>query len=97
MVMDFLEETNNNFIEVWVEERGRKSDTYVSGWDINDIKLKDHLKFIKRNKGCNGSIKELTRDTGKIKVIQLQGNCKNYIIEYIKGNGVDESLIKIKL
>ena len=95
--MDFLEETNNNFIEVWIEERGRKSDTYISGWNINDIELKDHLKFIKKNKGCNGSIKELTRETGKIKVLQLQGNHKDYVIEYMKGNGVNESSIKIKL
>jgi hypothetical protein len=43
--MDFLEETNNtNTIEVWVEERGRRSDTYVSGWNINDTKLKENLR-----------------------------------------------------
>jgi translation initiation factor 1 (eIF-1/SUI1) len=96
--MDFLQETNNtNIIEVWVEERGRKSDTYVSGWDINDIELKENLKLIKKTKGCNGSVKEITKEVGKVKVLQLQGNHRDYVIEFIKNTGIDESLIKIKL
>jgi translation initiation factor 1 (eIF-1/SUI1) len=92
--MNFLEETNNtNTIEVWVEERGRKSDTYVSGWNINDTKLKENLKAIKKSKGCNGSIKEIEN----IKVLHLQGNHRDYLIEYIKNTGINESLIKVKL
>ena len=96
--MDLLQETNNtSIIEVWVEERGRKSDTYVSGLDIDDIELKKNLKLIKKNKGCNGSIKEIIKEVGKVKVLQLQGNHKDYVIEYIKNTGIDESIIKIKL
>jgi len=96
--MDLIQETNNaNIIEVWVEERGRKSDTYVSGWDITDTELKENLKIIKKSKGCNGSIKELVKEVGKIKVLQLQGKHRDYVIEYIKKTGVDESLIKVKL
>ena len=96
--MDFLEEEDNIFIEVWIEPgKGKRLSTYVSGWNIDDINLKDHLKSIKKSRGCNGSIKELTGDTGKIKVLQLQGNQKDYVIEYIKGTGIDESSIKIKL
>ena len=64
----------NNNIEVWTESRGRKSDTYIYGWKLSDLELKEQLKNIKKNRGCNGSIKEITRDTGKIKVMQLQGN-----------------------
>ena len=96
--MEFLQETiNNNIIEVWIEERGRKSDTYVSGWNINEIELKNHLKIIKKNKGCNGSVKEITKDTGTIKVLQLQGNQKEYVIDYMKKIGINENTIKIKL
>lgn len=96
--MEFLEETNSaNIIEVWVEERGRKSDTYISGWDIDEIELKKNLKLIKKNRGCNGSIKEIIKEAGKVKVLQLQGNHRDYVIEYIKNTGIDESIIKIKL
>jgi translation initiation factor 1 (eIF-1/SUI1) len=93
---DFLEEKDDIF--VWIETvKGNKINTCVSGWNIDDSNLKDHLKSIKKSRGCNGSIKELTGDTGKIKVLQLQGNQKDYVIEYIKGTGIDESSIKIRL
>jgi translation initiation factor 1 (eIF-1/SUI1) len=92
-----FETEESNIIEVWSENRGRKSDTFIYGWNINDDELKNHLKNIKKTKGCNGSIKEITKETGKIKVMQLQGNIKDYIVEYLLGNGIDQNNIKIKL
>jgi len=97
--MDYFENTTeqSNIIEIWNVERGRKSDTYVSGWNIDDTLLKEHISTIKKKKGCNGGIKELTNETGKIKVVQLQGNLRDYLFEYIKQTGVDQTQIKIKL
>jgi len=97
--MEYFEENinQNNIIEIWCEEKGRKSNTYIHGWNIEDSLLKDHLKIIKKNKGCNGVIKELLKETGKIKVMMLQGNHKDYVYNYIQSTGIDENLIKIKL
>ena len=92
-----LTNNNLNIIEIWIEQRGRKSDTYVYGWNINDDELKNHLKIIKKKKGCNGSIKEITRESNPIKVMQLQGNVKDFIISYLRDNGVDNDDIKVKI
>lgn len=91
--------TNNNLnvIEIWIEQRGRKADTYIYGWNINEDELKNHLKTIKKKKGCNGSIKEITRESNSIKVMQLQGNVKDFIVSYLKDNGIDEDDIKVKI
>ena len=90
---------DNNFetIEVWSEVRGRKSDTYIYGWNLDETMLKEHLKNIKKKRGCNGSMKELIKETGPIKVMHLQGNVKDFIIQYLQENGISESNIKIKL
>jgi translation initiation factor 1 (eIF-1/SUI1) len=91
--------TNNssNIIEIWVEERGRKADTYIHGWDIDNESLKNHLKIIKKKKGCNGSIKNIVKETGSITVMQLQGNIKDFVIAYLKDNGINEDNIKNKI
>ena len=92
-----LNNNSSNIIEIWIEERGKKSDTYVHGWNIDDATLKSHLKTIKKKNGCNGSIKEIVKETGSIKVMQFQGNIKDYIIHYLKENGISEDNIKIKI
>jgi translation initiation factor 1 (eIF-1/SUI1) len=78
----------NNFelnkIEIWCEERGRKCITHVYGWNINDTELKEHLRTIKKKKGCNGTIKKMSVDEiGEVSVLQLQGNHVDYVKEYI--------------
>jgi len=97
--MEYFEDSisQNNIIEIWCEERGRKSNTYIHGWNIDDETLKEHLKTMKKNKGCNGSVKELVKENGKIKVLLLQGNHKDYVFNYIKDTGIDENTIKLKL
>jgi translation initiation factor 1 (eIF-1/SUI1) len=90
--------TNTTLIEIWVEAYGRKKNTYVSGWNITEDQLKEHLKCIKKNNGCNGTIKEMTNESGVIlqQVLQLQGNHSKYIKEYIISNDVDSNNIRIK-
>jgi len=84
-------------IQIWSEEKGRKTETYISGWEIDEILLKTHLKNIKKNKGCNGSIKEKEINDNKVKVILLQGNHKDYIFKYLLNEGIDETSIEIKI
>ena len=87
----------DNMIEIWVEERGRKSDTYIVGWDVDDETLKLHLKTIKKKRGCNGSIKQILKDNNSVKVMQLQGNVKDFVIAYLKENGINDDNIIIRI
>ena len=50
--MEYFENNTEqtNIIEIWNVERGRKSDTYVSGWNIDDSTLKEHISIIKKKK-----------------------------------------------
>jgi translation initiation factor 1 (eIF-1/SUI1) len=75
-------------VEIWIEEYGRKKKTCVSGWNIDDKTINDHLKKIKTSKGCNGTYKE--------KIIQLQGNHIDFIKKYIEDTGVCDDNIYIK-
>lgn len=99
---DILTNDNSNtkqtFIEIWVEANGRKKNTYVSGWDIPEEQLKEHLKTIKKKNGCNGTIKEIPNETSTevIKVIQLQGDHSEYINQYLVSHSVDSNNIRIK-
>jgi translation initiation factor 1 (eIF-1/SUI1) len=97
----FEEQTENNIIEdnkieVWVECRGRKSDTYIHGLKMTDTQLKEHLKIIKKSMGCNGSIKELVNDSITKKVFHLQGNHKDYLVNYLLNLGIDSASLCIK-
>jgi translation initiation factor 1 (eIF-1/SUI1) len=92
---------NDEIVEIWVENRGRKSDTYLQGWSITIDELKEHLKNIKKSKGCNGSIKtletDLTQSVQKSEnVLQLQGNHKYFLQTYLVEHGVLSENIKIK-
>jgi translation initiation factor 1 (eIF-1/SUI1) len=95
-INDFLNK-ESTLIEIWVESSGRKKNTYVSGWNLLDTELKEHVKNIKKKIGCNGTLKELTNDKSTtIKAIQLQGNHVEYMKEYLINHTVDEHLIRIK-
>ena len=90
--------TKQTLIEIWVEANGRKKNTYVSGWDIPEEQLKEHLKTIKKKNGCNGTIKEISNETSAqlLKVLQLQGDHSEYINEYLVSHNVDTNNIRIK-
>ena len=85
-------------IEIWVETYGRKKNTYISGWDLEDNLLKEHLKTIKKKTCCNGTIKELENPITEVvtKVVQLQGDHIEYIKEYLINQGINNSDIRIK-
>lgn len=84
-------------IYIWIEKMGRKHNTYVSGWEITDDDLKEHLKIIKKKNGCNGSIKEMIVDGNSLeRVMQLQGDHADYVNHFIIDTGIDASLIHIK-
>lgn len=89
--------TSNNFsskydITIWKESRGRKINTYVKGWNIDETDLKQHLKEFKVKNGCNGSIKS---EDGNF-VLHLQGNKIDSIIQFISDKGISSDEITIQ-
>lgn len=87
----------DNIIELWVEVNGRKKNTYILGWKLPTGELKEHLRTIKKKRGCNGTIKDMTTEEhGVVSVLQLQGNHTDYVKEYIINTGVDGDNIRIK-
>ena len=95
---------NNTFskIEMNIITNGRKSNTYITNWNISKDELNTHLKIIKNKLGCNGSVKEKKKVDSDGNIIsitiemQLQGNHKKSMIEYFTKLGINESLLCIK-
>lgn len=88
-----FEPSNTNII-IWKESRGRKKNTYVTGWILEKEELKNYLKEFKQKHGCNGSLKE-DDETNSFK-IHFQGDKVNDIIEMIISKGVNSENITIK-
>lgn len=82
-----------NNITIWKENRGRKTNTYITGWNIDIDDLKSHLKEFKQSKGCNGSIKIEDDDTYKL---HFQGDKIDDFIEFMLSKGIDKDTITIK-
>ena len=88
---------NDEFkIEIWVESKGRKCITFISGWNIDDTTLATHLKTIKKKNACNGSFKTISEGTKTFKLIQFQGDHATYMSTFIKDKGVPDECIKMK-
>ena len=79
-------------IEIWIDARGRNKNTYVTGWNIEESVLKNHLKMFKTKHGCNGSVKK----RGGNLIMQLQGDNLNAIRKFIIDSGISIELIKIR-
>lgn len=84
-----FESTN---ITIWKENRGRKTNTYISGWDLEENQLKDYIKQFKKAKGCNGSLKV---DDDNF-ILHFQGDKVNELIEFMISKGVNKEYITMK-
>ena len=81
-------------ITVWKESRGRKTNTYVTGWNLDKDQLKGYIKEFKQKHGCNGSLKDDEDEEGY--KLHFQGDKIDKVIELMKSKGVDENAISIK-
>ncbi len=95
---DDIQDTKESTVNIWVEVNGRKKNTYVTGWNIPETELKEHLKTIKKKNGCNGTIKSVPNESnnGFVITMQLQGDHTDYVKEHLVKNGVDANNIHIK-
>ena len=82
----------DNIIDIRLEILKRKKNTYITGWNITDQESKDHLKYIKKKIGCNGTIKIIDNNP----TILLQGNHCNFIQKYLVEQGINLDNINIK-
>ena len=102
--MNPFEDTNNNEFDIdesnditlWIETRGRKTNTYMTGWNKDKAEQKAFLKEFKKKNGCNGSIKEKVIDGEKSIVFHLQGNWQDALIAFLVDNGVSDNDITKK-
>ena len=88
----------NKAINWWIitkTNRGRKTNLFISGWEIENSLRKEHLKNLKKKLGCNGSIKQELIEGTEETVIHLQGDHTDKVVDYIKGN-TDNYKITIK-
>ena len=85
------------YITIWLEQIGRKKNTFCVNWNIKDDELKEHLSKIKKINGCGGSIKKLENDNGKsVNGIHIQGDLVEFMKSYLIKQGVDSKLINIR-
>lgn len=90
-------DTDTN-VNIWVVINGRKKNTYITGWNIPEDDLKEHLKTIKKKNGCNGSVKSLPNESnnGFVITMQFQGDHADYVKDYLIKNGVDVNNIQVR-
>ena len=84
---------NDNKITILIEILGKHKNTYILNWDISIEDKKNHLKFLKKKYGCNGSIKTFNNNND---IIHLQGEHYKYVHKYLISLGIDSDTIEIK-
>ena len=90
------QDTKESVINIWVETNGRKKNTYITGWNIPETELKEHIKNIKKSNGCNGTIKQDDSNNRRTFTMQLQGDHVDYVQAYLVKKGVEQNNIHIK-
>jgi translation initiation factor 1 (eIF-1/SUI1) len=94
---DELTTSLNSQIIIQTESRGKKTNTFLAGWEISREELKKHLKNLKRSHGCNGSIKKATISGVEYNnVLHLQGNQVDNLLTYLGKNDINIKDIEIK-
>jgi translation initiation factor 1 (eIF-1/SUI1) len=95
--IDSLLDDINHKITIFTRQNGKKHNTYIVGWNINESDLKAHLKTLKTTNGCNGSIKTIEFEGKQQPAIHLQGNKLDIVKEYlvnIAKMSIDDLVIK---
>jgi|SaaInlStandDraft_4_1057021.scaffolds.fasta_scaffold196292_1 translation initiation factor 1 (eIF-1/SUI1) len=92
-----FDELKSSFnIIIMSERQGRKSNTYIYGWNIEKTELKQHLKSLKKKYGCNGSLKIKNYYGEDRECLHLQGEWSLEVKKYLKENNINENEIDVK-
>ena len=83
-------------IKLW-KEKGKKTNTFLTGWLDSKDELLVHHKKLKKSLGCNGSVKYKKRkdDDEEKLFFHLQGDRVYELTNYLKEQGIDENDIEI--
>jgi translation initiation factor 1 (eIF-1/SUI1) len=84
----------DNIVTITIEHRGRKTNTYITGWNLDSGGRKEHLKNLKKTFGCNGSVKTFIIDSIETPCIHLQGEHTEKIKQYLEENNVSNITVK---
>lgn len=93
----FKEEKEQN-ITIWTRKPKRTINTCMSGWNIDNDKLKELHKSMKKKLGCSGTLRkeQLFENESKVMVFTLSKNCVDDIVNMLTSNGVNIKYINIK-
>ncbi len=86
---------NKKKITIMGSSRGRKADTYIVNWDIPEEEMKIHLKKMKQDFGCNGSIKMVEYEGKEVKGLQLQGDKIKKVEEFLRKINITDLDVKM--
>ena len=91
-------ENISNRIEIRIESRGKRKNTYMTGWKLELNEQKNHLKKLRKMLSCSGSCKMVDIDnTDKKKILfHLQGDHIDKLKSYLLDNGVKDEDISVK-
>lgn len=82
-------------ITIMGSSRGRKADTYIINWELPEEELKAHLKKMKQDFGCNGSIKMVEFEGKEVKALHLQGDKIKKTEEFLKKLNIKDLDVKM--
>lgn len=85
-----------NNIEIRFEQRGKRKNTYMTGWGLDLPTQKNHLKVLRNKLSCSGSCKKKKIDNTEKLVFHLQGDHVETLKKYLLNQGVKNDDIKIK-
>ncbi len=88
---------NKKKITIMGSSRGRKADTYIVNWAIPEDEMKYHLKKMKQDFGCNGSIKMVEYEGKETKGLHLQGDKIKKVEEYFLKINIKDLDVKMIL
>ncbi len=88
---------NKKKITIMGSSRGRKADTYIVNWDIPEEEMKVHLKKMKQDFGCNGSIKKVEYEGKEVTGLHLQGDKIKLVEAYLKKLNIKDLDVKMIL
>ena len=84
----------DDMIDIFCNQRGRRSDTYIAGLNKLD-QMKILLKDLKKKFACNGSIKTVLYNGIDTLVVHLQGNHIAFLEKYLQTMGINNINTKV--
>ena len=81
-------------IIIFSDGTGKRKNTYIVKWPISKEDMKPHLKKLKIQLACSGSIKTITYDSKDELVIHLQGYHVHALNRYLSSLNIQNILLK---